>query len=191
MEAISQQFNFAQSSNLVAESFGLGSVWDQRRSHDYWGTTGYTQKTGCHHQGTESCFIAAYSSCAVDVFLPLFIMELSHVFRLHFLNYHLARPPPFFSFMFALLFGRGSVGQATWGVFCRGLIGLCCIHPLTSSFTYQLPGLGPEVLRSSQCEPVETYRESLSDYSTFNFLTLCCSVFKDFDDTCISAKGHK
>lgn len=97
MEAISQQFDFAQSLNLAAKPLCLGSMWDKRKSNNYWGTTGYTQKTGCHHQRTECCFIAAYSSCPVDVVLPLFIMEISHPFRLNFPNNHFAKdkmPPP-------------------------------------------------------------------------------------------------
>lgn len=77
------------------------------------------------------------------------------------------------------------MAQTTWGVLCTGLIGLCCLHLLTSSFTL-LPALGPEVitvcLHTDSNEAGEIY--SLSDYSTF-WLLDPPAVFYNLDDTYI------
>lgn len=73
VEAVSQEL--ALRWNSAAKPRGLGSVWDPRKSNNYWGTTDYTQKNRVSPPRNRSCFVAAYSSCLTDVFLPLLIMK--------------------------------------------------------------------------------------------------------------------
>ena len=97
---------------------------------NFWGTTRYTQKTGCHQ----------YRVKVVSLF---FMMKINYVASVSF-------PPPNLAFCkgsFDLpllscfhqlcLFYEHSVVRTTWRVFSRGLIGLCCFS--LSSFSHSSP----------------------------------------------------